>query len=116
VKELSSNKWERVRGINTHPQKTSLWVVKFQNLRRLQTQKLAVRSKTGPETSQKCLESLDKVSISLFSEIFRISTKFSKISKTFGVSAKIFRVSLGLPDSLGDLRENAITYYFGLQI
>jgi hypothetical protein len=45
-----------------------------------------------------------------------ISAKFLGISKTFGISAKIFGVSAGPPDSLGDLRENAITFYPRLQI
>jgi hypothetical protein len=54
---------------------------------------------------QKSPESPDKVSISLFSEIFGISAKFYEISETFGVST-------GPPDSLGDLiRENTITFY-----
>jgi hypothetical protein len=68
--------------------KTSCCVVKFRDLRRIRTQKLAVRFKIGSEALQKSPESLDKVSIFLFSEIFIISTKFSGISKTFGVSAE----------------------------
>jgi hypothetical protein len=103
---ISSNKWKGVRGINTHPPKTSRWAVKFRNLRRLRTQKLAVRFKISPEAPQKYPESSNKVIICLFSEI---SAKFSEISG-------IFRVSIGLRDSLGDLRENAITFYSGLWI
>jgi hypothetical protein len=85
--------------------KTSHWAVKFRNLRKIcgdsKPKKLAVRFKTGPETPLKYPESPDKVSICLF--------LFSGISGIFGVSA-------GLPDSLGDLRENTITFYSGLRI
>jgi hypothetical protein len=51
------------RGYKYPPPKTSRWAVKLQNLRRLLTQKLAIRFKTGPEAPQK---SPDKVNICLF--------------------------------------------------
>jgi len=72
--------------------------------------------KLGPETLQKCSESLDKVSISLISEIFEISAKISGISETYGISGIFFGVSACPPDSFGNLRENTITFHSGLQI
>ena len=84
------------------------WVIKFRkNLRRLRTQKLAVKFKKGLETPQKCPETSDKPSIFLFLEIFGISAKMSEI---FGISGIFFRVSTGPP------RQNAITFYSGLRI
>jgi hypothetical protein len=94
--------------------KTSHCGVKFRNFWRLQTQKLAVMFKIDPETPQKYPKSSDKDNIALFSEIFRISAKFSGIFETFGVSTKISGISGDPLDNLGDLRENTITFYSGL--
>jgi len=92
----------------------------FRNLRKISgdsgPKKLSVRLKIGPETPQKSPESSNKVSISHFSEISGISAKISGISETFGIFGIIFGVSTGPLDNLGNFRENAITFYSGLQI